>query len=91
MAMEAAEDGPGTSAFPKAALSVQGLLEEEMERAMAESMELAEIISRMILIKGDARDILPELRPETVLIDPMHPPRGKSALVKNEMRQPGCA
>lgn len=29
---------------------------------------------------------MPDLSPEVVLIDPMHPPRGKSALVKKEMR-----
>ncbi|MCF8465806.1 MAG: class I SAM-dependent methyltransferase [Sneathiella sp.] len=65
---------------------IQTLLEEAMVQAAAESPELAEIIARMTLLKGDARDILPGLRPETVLIDPMHPPRGKTALVKNEMR-----
>ena len=66
---------------------IQKLLEDGMARAATASDSHAEIISRMTLIKGDARDILPELRPETVLIDPMHPPRRKSALVKNEMRQ----
>jgi 16S rRNA (guanine1516-N2)-methyltransferase len=63
------------------------LLLDAMARARDASDTHARIISRMTLIQGDARDILPELKPETVLIDPMHPPRGKSALVKNEMRQ----
>ncbi|MEX1034935.1 MAG: class I SAM-dependent methyltransferase, partial [Sneathiella sp.] len=58
-----------------------------MIRAAKESDVHAEILARMKLVKGDARDLLPELQPETVLIDPMHPPRGKSALVKSEMRQ----
>ena len=66
---------------------VHRLLREAMGRARDASDTHAEIIQRMTLIKGDARDVLPELKPETVLIDPMHPPRGKSALVKNEMRQ----
>ncbi|MZR29105.1 class I SAM-dependent methyltransferase [Sneathiella litorea] len=66
---------------------VHHLLEEAMTRARATSEVHADIIQRMTLIKGDARDILLELKPETVLIDPMHPPRDKSALVKNEMRQ----
>ena len=35
---------------------------------------------------GDARDLLPQLKAEIVLIDPMHPPRGKTALVKKQMR-----
>jgi 16S rRNA (guanine1516-N2)-methyltransferase len=67
--------------------AVHRLLREAMARAEDESDAHAEIIQRMTLINGDAKDILPELKPETVLIDPMHPPRGKSALVKNEMRQ----
>jgi len=66
--------------------NIHGLLEAGMARAAAENNELADIIGRMTLLNGDARDILPTLEPETVLIDPMHPPRGKSALVKNEMR-----
>jgi 16S rRNA (guanine1516-N2)-methyltransferase len=30
---------------------------------------------------------LPALNPQVVLVDPMHPPRGNTALVKKEMRQ----
>lgn len=67
--------------------TVHRLLEEAMARAAAESPLHGEIIARMTLILGDAREILPSLKPETVLIDPMHPPRRKSALVKAEMRQ----
>lgn len=67
--------------------AVHRLLREAMDRARDASDTHAEIIRRMTLINGEARDILPELAPETVLIDPMHPPRDKSALVKNEMRQ----
>ncbi len=66
---------------------IHRLLKEAMARASGTSDTHGDIIRRMALIKGDARDILPELKPETVLIDPMHPPRDKSALVKNEMRQ----
>ncbi len=62
------------------------LLHEGMERAIAESSEFAEIIARMTLLLGDARDLLPDLAPQVVLIDPMHPPRKNSALVKKEMR-----
>lgn len=67
--------------------AVHALLAAALERAAAENTDLAAIVARMTLIAGDARDILPRLNPETVLIDPMHPPRGKAALVKNEMRQ----
>ena len=41
----------------------------------------------MVLLAGDARDHLPCLAPEVVLIDPMHPDRGNTALVKQDMRR----
>jgi len=49
---------------------------------------VAEAIARMTLLHGDSREILPTLdpAPEVVLVDPMHPERKKSALVKQEMR-----
>lgn len=53
----------------------------------AKNGEMAEIIARMDLRLGDAKDLLPALSPEVVLVDPMHPPRGNSALVKQDMRQ----
>ena len=63
------------------------LLREGMERAENESAEIAEIIARMTLLHGDAMELLPNLAPQVVFVDPMHPPRGKSALVKKQMRQ----
>src|SRR5262249_1121424 len=66
---------------------VHALLKEALARAIAESAELAEVVSRMTLLHGDARDCLPELKPDVVIIDPMHPPRRNTALVKKEMRQ----
>lgn len=62
------------------------LLAEGLERARKAGGDVAEVISRMTLIHGDARDLLSTLSPEVVLVDPMHPARKKSALVKNEMR-----
>ncbi|PCI31665.1 MAG: 16S rRNA methyltransferase [Alphaproteobacteria bacterium] len=62
------------------------LLAEGMARASAAGGELAEVISRMTLLPGDSAELLPTLSPEVVLIDPMHPPRKNSALVKKEMR-----
>ena len=41
----------------------------------------------MTLLHGDSCELLPALRPQVVLVDPMHPPRGNTALVKKEMRQ----
>jgi len=66
--------------------AMHDLLANGMERARIENDELAAIIGRMTLLHGDARALLPGLSPEVVLIDPMHPPRGNSALVKKEMR-----
>ena len=63
------------------------LLEEGLARAREATEDIAEVISRMTLVHGDAKDLLADLSPEVVLVDPMHPPRKKSALVKNEMRQ----
>ncbi|HPF46211.1 MAG: class I SAM-dependent methyltransferase [Alphaproteobacteria bacterium] len=89
--------GLGRDAFLLASLGAQvtliernphmhRLLHEGLNRAMHENEQYAEIIRRMTLLHGDARDLLPTLNPDVVLIDPMHPPRQKSALVKKEMR-----
>lgn len=66
---------------------MHALLVEGMNRAENEGGEFREIIGRMTLMKGDAKDLIPELPGEAILIDPMHPPRQKSALVKRELRQ----
>jgi 16S rRNA (guanine1516-N2)-methyltransferase len=62
------------------------ILEEGLARARETGGDVAEVINRMTLLHGDSIDLLPTLTPEVVLVDPMHPPRKKSALVKNEMR-----
>ncbi len=67
-------------------LEVHALLADGLARAAAAGAEYAEIVGRMKLLLGDARALLPELAPEVVLVDPMHPPRGNTALVKQEMR-----
>jgi 16S rRNA (guanine1516-N2)-methyltransferase len=65
---------------------VHALLGRGLETARAAGPELAEIVSRMTLIHGDAREILPRLQADAVMVDPMHPARRKTALVKKEMR-----
>ena len=62
------------------------LLSEGMSRAVEAGGDVAEVIKRMMLIHGDSKEILSNLSPDVVLVDPMHPPRKKSALVKNELR-----
>lgn len=66
---------------------VHALLKDALARAAAESAELAEVVGRMTLVHGDARELLPGLKPDVVIVDPMHPPRRSTALVKKEMRQ----
>ncbi|WP_439271814.1 class I SAM-dependent methyltransferase [Pseudochrobactrum sp. HB0163] len=63
------------------------LLAEGLERAAAEGGRYAQTVARMTLLHGDSCQLLPDLNPQVVLVDPMHPPRGNSALVKKEMRQ----
>ena len=65
---------------------IHALLSDALARAGAASPDLADVVARMTLIHGDAKAHLPNLRPEVVIIDPMHPPRQNSALVKQEMR-----
>lgn len=63
------------------------LLVQGMKRAAREGGQFREIIGRMTLLKGDALDLIPELASEAILIDPMHPERKNSALVKQNLRQ----
>ncbi|MDB5563212.1 MAG: hypothetical protein JWN11_2630 [Hyphomicrobiales bacterium] len=65
---------------------MHALLQDGLQRAAASGPEFAEIVGRMTLLLGDARELLPQLRPEVVMVDPMHPERTSSALVKLEMR-----
>jgi len=65
---------------------IHALLEDGLARARAASGRAAEAAARMTLVLGDAKQLLPEMVAEVVLVDPMHPPRGNSALVKKEMR-----
>jgi 16S rRNA (guanine1516-N2)-methyltransferase len=66
---------------------MHALLVDGMERAAQEGGQLRQIMERMTLMKGDAKDLIPELSGEAILIDPMHPPRKNSALVRKDLRQ----
>ncbi|RKY19392.1 MAG: hypothetical protein DRQ55_10780 [Planctomycetota bacterium] len=67
------------------------LLSDALERAAAEP-DLAETLARIELRCADARDLLgPHLRaesaaPEVIVMDPMFPVHGGSALVRKELR-----
>jgi 16S rRNA (guanine1516-N2)-methyltransferase len=90
--------GLGRDAFLLASLGAQvtliersaemhTLLADGLARADAEGGAFSDIIARMTLLHGDAKDLLPHLDAQAILIDPMHPPRKNSALVKLELRQ----
>lgn len=69
---------------------IGALLEDGIRRA-SQAPEVASIVStRLRLVIADARDWLGSLaetdRPEVVVLDPMFPPRKKSARVKKEMQ-----
>lgn len=66
---------------------MHALLADGMARALDAGGAYADIINRMTLLHGDAKDMIPDLAAEVILIDPMHPPRKNSALVKRELRQ----
>lgn len=61
-------------------------LQDGIARALDEGGIYKEIASRMKLLHGDSRELLKTLSPDVVVVDPMHPPRHNSALVKKEMR-----
>ncbi len=65
---------------------VHELLRGALARAALESPELAAVVARMTLLQCDARALLPGLRADTVIVDPMHPARTSTAIVKQEMR-----
>ena len=60
-------------------------LQQALEVARANE-DLAAIISRMSILKGDSQALLPTLKADVFYIDPMHPSRKKTALVKEPMR-----
>jgi 16S rRNA (guanine1516-N2)-methyltransferase len=65
---------------------VHASLRDSLAKASASGPELAAVVARMTLIFGDARQLLPDLQADVVLVDPMHPVRKNTALVKKEMR-----
>lgn len=65
---------------------IHAALKAGLERAEEAGLPFIEIAQRMTLLSGDSKDLLPTLSADVVLIDPMHPPRGSTALVKKEMR-----
>lgn len=66
------------------------LLADGLRRAQADAEVRARLDGRLQLVCGDARAVLASLSaaaaPDVVYLDPMYPPKKKSALVRIEMR-----
>lgn len=64
---------------------VDALLADGLARAL-DDPDAAAVAARMQRVHGDARRLLARRGADVVLVDPMHPPRRKSAAVRKEMR-----
>ena len=88
--------GLGRDAFLLAGLGAQVTLIErspQVRAALQTGLDAARldeaaapVVARMTLLAGDFIALLVGLSADVVLVDPMHPPRGNTALVKQEMR-----
>ncbi len=65
---------------------VYKLLEDALLAARVAGPRVADVVARMTLLYGDAINLLSGLKADAVIVDPMHPHRRKSSLVKKEMR-----
>ena len=94
--------GLGRDAFLLAALGCEVLSLErncEVHAALVQALARAQedgatrdvIGNRLQFVLGDALELLPDLvsqiRPDVLYLDPMHPPRGKSALTRLPLRE----
>lgn len=68
--------------------TIAALLEDGLRRAMQSAEVRAALGDRLRLVSGDARQVLRDWpahdAPDVIYLDPMFPPRRKSALVKKE-------
>ncbi|KRB39858.1 class I SAM-dependent methyltransferase [Phenylobacterium sp. Root700] len=90
--------GLGRDAFLLASLGAQVTLIERSPQvyarlragldaaASSDDPAIVEAVARMTLLHGDARELLKDLSPDVVIVDPMHPERTSTALVKKDMR-----
>ena len=60
---------------------IAALLQDGLERA-----KHLEVVSRLELLQGDAKELLPSLDAEVIYLDPMYPESGKTAAKRKEMR-----
>ena len=68
---------------------IAALVEDGLRRARQDSETAAVIQDKLFLMSGDAKQLLAAIAAQdkdVIYLDPMYPPRTKSALVKKEMR-----
>ncbi len=67
--------------------AVHAMLADAIAALAAAGPAEAAIAARMLLVSGDARALLAGISADVVTVDPMHPARAGTALVKAEMRR----
>ena len=71
--------------------AMHDLLANALIKAHAAGGIYQEIATRMTLVHGDSITLIPQMaeqiEAEVIVVDPMHPPRKKSALVNGDMRK----
>lgn len=64
---------------------IAALLGDGLDRAAREPA-LQATVARITLQRGNSSELLTRMQGDVILVDPMHPPRSKSAAVKKEMQ-----
>ena len=67
-------------------LEMYKILSKGIKRAASNGGKTGDTVGRMKVIFGDSKSLLPQLEPEVVIVDPMHPTRHNSALSKLQIR-----
>jgi 16S rRNA (guanine1516-N2)-methyltransferase len=67
--------------------AIHAALATALQAAAKAAPEIAAAAARITLLQGDAIALLARLAPAIVFLDPMHPDRGNTALVRQELRQ----
>ncbi len=65
--------------------TIAALLEDALLRA-SEDENLAEIVSRMHLVKGNSAEVMSTIGADVIYLDPMFPERKKSGLIKKKFQ-----
>jgi len=67
-------------------LEIYKILKDGIKKATINGGKTSDTVGRMTVMYGDSKTLLLRLKPEVVIVDPMHPTRQNSALSKIEIR-----